>query len=133
MSGIIEIKLGGKLRTLQFNNWQKEALGKLYGVDPLEVATKFAIAWADSLLTVSCDLAYTAMVGDYRVRRQPLDFTIDDVYAWAADASNEDMAKVLEGWTSTQEVRELIKHLSEDNEDATPKKKPRGKKLKTSP
>lgn len=120
MGVIIEITLGGKLRTLDFNNWQKEELGKLYGVDPLDLTDKFVKAWNESLLTVSCDLAYTAMVGDYRVRRQPLDFTIEDVYRWGADATNVDMANVLNAWTDTQAVRDLMAQLSEDEQAAAP-------------
>lgn len=128
MGVIIEITLGGKLRTLDFNNWQKEELGKLYGTDPLDLQEKFAKAWTDSLLNVSCDLAYTAMVGYYRVRRQPVDFTLDEVYSWAADASNEDMARVLNAWTETQAVKDLMAQLTGEeatmaaDSDATKKK-----------
>jgi hypothetical protein len=120
MGVIIEITLGGKLRTLDFNNWQKEELGKIYGVDPLDLTDKFVKAWTESLLNVSCDLAFTAMVGYYRVRRQPVDFTIEEVYQWAADASNEDMAKVLNAWTDTQAVRDLMAQLSADDQAGAP-------------
>ncbi len=119
MSGITEINLGGKIVTLRFNNWQKEALGKLYGTDPLEAGRKMQERLEESILLVSCDLIYTGMVGNYRVQLKDIDFTIDQIVEWVADADNADIARVFNEWLGSSGQRNLL-----PGADAGKKKQP---------
>lgn len=129
MNGIVEIMIGGKLRTLRFNNYQKEALGKLYGKDPLECVQILTERWGNSSLRVAADLIYTGLIGDYEVKLKDRDFTREDVAEWVGEALDEDVAAVINAWSETDAVRTLITNI---NGSDTGKKKLPGKKLKTS-
>ncbi len=98
MNGKIEILLGGKLRSLRFNNYQKEALGKLYGKDPLQCQKIIAEKWGDSILRMGVDLIYTGLIGDYEAKLKDRDFTREEVAEWVGDASDEDVATVIKEW-----------------------------------
>lgn len=125
---IVDIKIGGKVRTLEFNNYAKEALGRVYGVDPMDSAEKMSKEWAESLLTVACDVIYCGLIGHYRVNRQTVDFTLGEVSRWVAEGEESEIAKALNAWGSTESVRKILR--IEETEE--PKKKSPGKKLKTS-
>ena len=128
---IIEIQLGGKLRSLRFNNWQKEALGKLYGSDPLEAGQKMIEKWGDSLMSLAADLVYTGLIGDYRIKLRDIDFSREDVMEWVGDAKDSDLAQVINTWSETEAVRSIIK--ATNGSDTGEKKRPHGRKLKISP
>jgi|GEM_PF-2186593 len=127
---IVEIQIGGKYRTIRFNNWQKEALGKLYGADPLEAGQKMVERWGDSLLSLAADLVYTGLIGDYRVKLKDLDFTREQVMEWVGDADDKELATVINTWSETEAVRTLIK--ATNGTETEGKKKSPGRKLKTS-
>jgi len=127
---ITEIQLGGKYRSIRFNNWQKEALGKLYGADPLEAGQKMLERWGDSMMSLAADLVYTGLIGDYRVKLRDIDFSREEVMEWVGDAQNEDLATVINAWSETEAVRTLIKASNGSVSDE--KKRPAGKKSKTS-
>lgn len=128
----IEIMLGGQLRTLRFNNYQKEALGKLYGSDPLESSQKMIEKWGESTLRIAGDLIYTGLIGAYEVKLKDRDFTREEVAEWVGDASDAELAMVIKAWQETDSVREIIKSVT-NGTDTEAKKKSPGKKLKTSP
>lgn len=118
---MITIKLGGQLRSLRFNNYQKEALGKLYGKDPLECAKIIADKWETSLMRAGADLIYTGLIGDYEAKLKDLDFTREDVAEWVGDASDEDVAAAIKAWWEVNQVRLIIKEKKVDKADATGK------------
>lgn len=124
---ITEIQLGGKYRTIRFNNWQKEALGKIYGADPLEAGQKMLERWGDSMMSLAADLVYTGLIGDYRVKLRDIDFSREEVMEWVGDAKNEDLATVINAWSETEAVRSIIKS---NNGAPAEKKRSPGKKLK---
>ncbi|WP_343692763.1 hypothetical protein [Chitinophaga sp.] len=128
-SGIIELELGGKARTLRFNNWQKEALGKIVGTDPLEAGQLISSKLNESPLLVVCDLVYTGLIGNYRVQMKDLDFTRQDVAEWIGDADNAILGKVFDAWLDASGLRQILPEQP-DTEDS--KKKRVGRKLKTS-
>lgn len=128
---IVEIKLGGKYRTLRFNNYQKEELGRLYGSDPVESSQILSQKWAKSAMRAASDLIYTGLVGDYEAKLKDRDFTREDVAEWVGDAEDQEIAKVVNAWAETDAVRSIIKAKNGQESDA--KKKSPGKKLKTSP
>lgn len=119
MSGVIEIKLGGKTVTLRFNLWQKDALGSLYGTDPLDALSKIQARAKDSVLLVICDLIYTGMIGNYRVQHKDIDFTIDQIIEWVGEAENVDIAAVYPAWLDSIGIRNLL-----PGEEASKKKQP---------
>lgn len=128
---IVEIKLGGKYRTLRFNNYQKEALGKLYGSDPIESGQILSERWGQSALRVAADLIYTGLIGDYEAKLKDRDFSREDVAEWVGEASDQDIARVVNAWSETDAVRAIIK--AKNGSEDTGKKKSPGRKLKTSP
>lgn len=123
---IVEILLGGKYRSIRFNNCQKEALGKLYGADPLEAGQKMMERWGDSTMSLAADLVYTGLIGDYRVKLRDIDFSREEVMEWVGDAKNEDLAQVINTWSETEVVRSIIK--AANGVETTEKKRPRGRK-----
>ena len=125
---IVEIKLGGKYRTLRFNNYQKEALGKLYGNDPIESGRLLGEKWATSAIRAAADLVYTGLIGDYEAKLKDRDFSREDVAEWVGEASDEDLAKVINTWSETDAVRTII----QSKNGAETKKKQPGKTSRTS-
>ena len=114
MSGIIEIQLGGQVRTLRFNNWQKEALGKVLGQDPLKAAKTLSARAKDSIIDVIFDLVYTGLIGAYRAQRKDIDFTEAEVGEWVGDAENAALAGVFDVWIDSIGVRKLIPEQKAD-------------------
>ncbi|QJB39727.1 hypothetical protein HF324_18435 [Chitinophaga oryzae] len=99
MSNIIEVQLGGALRTLRFNNWQKEALGSILGKDPLVAGKTLAKKAKESPLDALCDLVYTGLVGNYRIQRKNLDFTPSRWRSgWGMPISTNSVPSLLCGW-----------------------------------
>lgn len=123
---IVEIQLGGKYRTLRFNNYQREALGRLYGKDPIECSQILAEKWANSAIRAAADLIYTGLIGDYEAKLKDWDFTREDVAEWVGEAADQDIANVVNAWSETDAVRSIIK--PKNGSEDTGKKKPRGRK-----
>lgn len=128
MSNIIEVQLGGGLRTLRFNNWQKEALGNILGKDPLIAGKILAKKAKESPLDALCDLVYTSLIGDYRVQRKNLDFTPATVAEWLGEADINELGAVFTAWLDSSGLRKLIPTQPEENPKPG-EKKPRKKKV----
>jgi hypothetical protein len=92
---IAELKINGQIRTLNFNNYGREALARFYGKDPLTIQAELAQAWSESLLILAADCVYWGLVGDYRANRKTVDFTIQDVSAWLQYMEDEELAPVI--------------------------------------
>lgn len=121
--------LGGQLRTLRFNNYAKEQLGKIFGSDPLEATKTLLEKLKESPLKAMVDLTYSGLVGAYEAREVPIDFKRADVAEWIGDASDEDVAEVFNAWVDTTQLRSI---LPDQPEPAEPKKKLPGRKSKIS-
>jgi len=109
MSYVTEMHVGGELRSLRFNNWCREALGMLYGTDPMDAIVKLSESWKESYLNTAVDIIYCGLVGDLRVRRAPINFTINDVALWMEDMEDAAMVPALKLFFKSQEDRILIK------------------------
>lgn len=124
---VTEINIGGKLRTVRYNAWFREALGRLYDVDPLQATAKLAEEWKQSYMTAAADVIYCGLVGDARVMRRPVDFTIQDVCQWMEFMTDDEIAPALKVFLDSQQDRSILPVQPE--EEGAKKKKPRaGKK-----
>jgi hypothetical protein len=127
MNGIIEIQLGGQLRTIRFNNYAKAELGNIYGLDPLEAGQKLGERMQDNYVRAIADLVYAGLTGAYYAKGHDRDFTRADVAEWVAEAADTDMAKVFTTWIDATGIRQIIKQQQQPDAD-TGKKKRRGPK-----
>lgn len=125
--------LGGKLRSLRFNNYAKEELGKIFGKDTLEGTQALIDMLSNSPLKAMKGLVYSGMVGHYEARDMEIDYTRADVAEWVGDAEDNDLANVFSCWLDTTQLRSLLpENKQKEVPEVTPKKKQPGKKLKTS-
>lgn len=127
---ITEIKLNGVVRTVRFNGYAREALGRLYSADPLEAASKLMEVLKESALAASSDLIFCGLVGDYRVRRQPVDFTAEDVALWVGEATDQEVATAVSAWLASVQERVILEFppsetidVPEESEDTEAAKK----------
>lgn len=136
MNGRIEIMLGGQLRTLRFNNYAKEQLGKIFGSDPLEAVQTLLDKLKESPVKAMVDLTYAGLIGAYEAREIPIDFVRADVAEWVGDADDTDMASVFNAWLDSSRLRSILPEQPDNNDDGNqgeaPKKKHPGKMSKTS-
>lgn len=133
MNGRIEIMLGGKLRSLRFNNYAKEELGRVFKGDPLDATKTFIDKLSESPLSAMKTLVYSGMVGHYEARELERDFTRADVAEWVGDAEDNDLANVFNCWLDTTQLRSLLpENKQEEVPTDEPKKKRPGRKSKTS-
>lgn len=122
MSVILQLQLGGQLRTLKFNNWQKEALGNILGKDPLQAGKTLSKKAKESPLEAVSDLVYTGMIGAYRSRKADVDFTEADVFDWVGEADYKELATVFDAWVESTGLRKLIPEVKSDGEETGKKK-----------
>jgi hypothetical protein len=127
MSVVLDVKLGGKTRMLIFNNWQREALGKIFGHDPLKAGQAIAKKSKESPLDALCDLIYTGLVGAYRVQRKDLDFTEADIVEWVGEIENQVVSEIFSAWVDSTGLRRLIP-VKKDDEPESEKDKRAKKK-----
>lgn len=129
MSYIAELKINGQIKTLNFNNYGREALARFYGKDPLTVQMELSQAWSDSLLILAADCVYWGLVGDYRVRRKTIDFTIEDVTEWLQHMEDADLVPVITVFMSSLKDRLLLalnsiqQEVADKKEEGTEEKK----------
>lgn len=130
-----DIKLGGVIRTVNFNGHFREALGRLYDTDPLEAVRQLADTWRESYRCAAEDVIFCGLVGNCRFMRQPVDFTVQDVSIWLDSSTDEELAPALKVFFKSQEDRPLfhVEQLAAVVDDPTKKKsrKP-GKTSRTS-
>jgi hypothetical protein len=125
---IAEISLGGIVRIVNFNNHFREAVGRLYDLDPLEAIRKLAGMWEVSYTAAAEDVIFCGLVGHCRFMRQPVDFTVQDVSLWLETAQDEDIAPALKVFITSQIERPLFKLDKPDGaESAKKKSRRRGK------
>jgi len=130
---IAEINLGGVVRTVNFNNHFREALGRMYDLDPLEAIRKLAGMWEVSYTAAAEDVIYCGLIGQCRFMRQPVDFTVQDVSIWLESAKDKDVAPALKVFLASQAERPLFKlNNSDEDNEAKKKNRPRGRTSKTS-
>ena len=127
MSVVLDVKLGGKVRTLVFNNWQREALGNIFGRDPLKAGQAIAKKSKESPLGALCDLVYTALIGAYRIQKKDLDFTDADVAEWVGEMDNVLMPAIFEAWVDSTGLRKLLPVKREDKPEAAKAKRAKKK------
>lgn len=109
MSYVTELNINGQVRTLNFNNYGREALARFYGKDTLEIVQSLSEAWNDSLLILAADCIYWGLVGDYRVNRKPIDFTIQDVSKWMQNMEDDEIAPVVKIFLASIKDRVFVK------------------------
>lgn len=126
--------LGGKLRSLRFNNYAKEELGRIFGKDTLEGTQSLIDKLTHSPLKAMVDLVISGMIGHYEARELERDFIRADVAEWIGDADDNDLAGVFKCWLDTTELRSLLPdNKQEQTADEAPKKKQPGRTSRTSP
>lgn len=132
MNGRIEITLGGKIRTLRFNNYAREQMGRIFQGDPLEAVKMILDKLKDYPTKAMVDLVYAGLVGAYEARETPIDFVRADVAEWVGDADNAELGKVFDTWVDSSKLREIIPHVENLEKQESDKKKRPGKISKTS-
>lgn len=107
-SYITELKINGQIRTLNFNNYGREALARFYGKDALSITQELSRSWNESLLILAADCVYWGLVGDYRVNRRTVDFTIQDVTKWLEQADDNELAPAIKVFLDSVKDRVIV-------------------------
>ena len=104
MNSRIEINLGGKLRGIRFNQIS------------LEIFSKNIVPEAPLASSIYATF-YAGLYGECVVKREDIDFTLEDVSGWVDDLYNEnkreEIRKVCEMWEETNYYREWMKGFQE--------------------
>lgn len=121
---ILDIKLGNEMRTLRFGNYALMTYNALTATDAGEVKE---INSEYTNIDFVCDITYCALKANYKVKRQPFDITIEQVYEWIDEASFDDIATIITYYTESIKPSELVqnaqKALAADSKEVDLKKK----------
>lgn len=126
----LTVNIGGKERGVAFGNVFREELGKLYSKDPLEAVEQLRDTWGQSYTIAAIDIFYCGMRADCLLSRQSIDFDLNQVSRWFDDATDAQIAPILQAFLKSQADRPIIK--MNGTEEGEAKKKSLGKKSKTS-
>ncbi len=102
----IQIKIGGKLRGLKFNQFTDVEYQVKLGKQTNPVAHTYSMVWA-------------ALVSNCIVKCEEVDFTFEDVCDWCEKVSESDFKLILETWKKT---KEFLKDIPEDKKKVVEKR-----------
>lgn len=134
MHGKVSIMLGGEQRRLYFNNYSVVELGKIYGIDPIEMGNKMMSELnAGDYMRVFSRIVFCGLVGDFYAKDMDMPYDKATVAGWVAEVDMNEFEPVWKCWEATWAVPQIVPEQKEDKMEAdNPKKKakPTASKIK---
>jgi len=107
MNGLIEITMGGEVRTLKFGNYALMSYNVLTATDAGETK-KLDIDY--QMIDFVRDIAYCGLKNYYKISKRTFDVTLDDVTNWIDDMDLSNIQTIIDAWTSSLQSSEYIQN-----------------------
>jgi len=107
MNGLIEITMGGDVRTLKFGNYALMSYNVLTATDAGE-AKKLDLDY--QMIDFVRDITYCGLKNAYKISKRTFDVTLDDVTNWIDDMDLSNIQIVIDAWTKSLESSQYIQN-----------------------
>jgi hypothetical protein len=107
MNGLIEITMGGEVRTLKFGNYALMSYNVLTATDAGETK-QLDIDY--QMIDFVRDVTYCGLKNYYKISKRTFDVTLDDVTNWIDDMDLSNIQIVIDAWTSSLQSSEYIQN-----------------------
>jgi hypothetical protein len=107
MNGLIEITMGGEVRTLKFGNYALMSYNVLTATDAGE-AKQLDIDY--QMIDFVRDVTYCGLKNYYKISKRTFDVTLDDVTNWIDDMDLSNIQIVIDAWTKSLESSQYIQN-----------------------
>lgn len=121
MSYIMEVKLNGQVMTVDFNNYAREALARIYQCGEMEISQVILEEWTQSYLAATEDVIFVGLIGYNRSIRKRVKVTIEEVQGWVQGASAEELvilAEAVKLFFKSQTDRIILPERVRESEEA---------------
>lgn len=107
MNGLIEITMGGEVRTLKFGNYALMSYNVLTATDAGETK-KLDIDY--QMIDFVRDITYCGLKNYYKISKRTFDVTLDDVTNWIDDMDLSNIQVIIDAWTNSLQSSEYIQN-----------------------
>jgi hypothetical protein len=107
MNGLIEITMGGEVRTLKFGNYALMSYNVLTATDAGETKT---LDVDYQMIDFVRDVTYCGLKNYYKISKRTFDVTLDDVTNWIDDMDLSNIQIVIDAWTKSLQSSEYIQN-----------------------
>ena len=107
MNGLIEITMGGEVRTLKFGNYALMSYNVLTATEAGE-SKKLDIDY--QMIDFVRDVTYCGLKNYYKISKRTFDVTLDDVTNWIDDMDLSNIQIVIDAWTKSLQSSEYIQN-----------------------
>jgi hypothetical protein len=122
MNGLIEITMGGEVRTLKFGNYALMSYNVLTATDAGETK-QLDIDY--QMIDFVRDVTYCGLKNYYKISKRTFDVSLDDVTNWIDDMDLSNIQIVIDAWTqslqSSQYIQNGFKAMSSGEEGSKKK------------
>ena len=122
MNGLIEITMGGEVRTLKFGNYALMSYNVLTATDAGETK-QLDIDY--QMIDFVRDVTYCGLKNYYKISKRTFDVSLDDVTNWIDDMDLSNIQIVIDAWTESLESSQYIQNgfkAMASNEEGSKKK-----------
>lgn len=117
MTGLIEITLGGEVRTLKFGNFALLTYNQLTSTNAGEVKQ---MSDEYSYMDFIRDITYCGLKNWYKIQNKTFDVTLEDITLWIDDANLNDLQKVLLCWIESNALSQMVQDVANSMATETP-------------
>ena len=107
MNGLIEITMGGEVRTLKFGNYALMSYNVLTATDAGETK-QLDIDY--QMIDFVRDVTYCGLKNYYKISKRTFDVSLDDVTNWIDDMDLSNIQIVIDAWTKSLESSQYIQN-----------------------
>jgi hypothetical protein len=107
MNGLIEITMGGEVRTLKFGNYALMSYNVLTATDAGETKQ---LDLDYQMIDFVRDVTYCGLKNYYKISKKTFDVTLDDVTNWIDDMDLSNIQIVIDAWTQSLQSSEYIQN-----------------------
>lgn len=107
MNGLIEITMGGEVRTLKFGNYALMSYNVLTATDAGETK-KLDIDY--QMIDFVRDVTYCGLKNYYKISKRTFDVSLDDVTNWIDDMDLSNIQTIIDAWTQSLQSSEYIQN-----------------------
>jgi hypothetical protein len=122
IAGYIQLELGGKKRGIKLGNYALMEYSKITGSGVVEFNN-------ENPIKLCTDLIYCGLKNNAYIKRETMDFTMDDVLVWVDDMPIEQINDVINLFHESIKISESVKEMQEAiNPNPSPSKSLKPKK-----
>ena len=107
MNGLIEITMGGEVRTLKFGNYALMSYNVLTATNAGETK-QLDIDY--QMIDFVRDVTYCGLKNYYKISKRTFDVTLDDVTNWIDDMDLSNIQTIIDAWTKSLESSQYIQN-----------------------